>query len=74
MSDDLPIPTGLPSLLDWIERYSADIYVRVNLDDGKGWQTLALTEMPPAVAIATVCGFIRDGRVPVRVRREMGIG
>lgn len=65
MSDDLP--TDLPSLLDWIERYADDIYVRERNADGH-WEAMALSALPTKVAIKWVCSWIREGRVPSRVK------
>lgn len=61
-------PESLDELCDWIERHTAAIYLREQVD-GR-WTKVSLAELPPDRAIHHALHFIRLGRVPVIVLRD----
>ena len=62
------LPETLPELLDWIERYADSIFVREEIS-GK-WKNAALGALPAKRALFHAFRFIREGRIPVRVRSD----
>lgn len=63
---------SIPDLCRYITMYASGIFVRVKLD-GK-YQSLALTELPAAMAIEHALRFVAEGRVPVRIVDEIDPG
>lgn len=58
----------LEDLLDYIETYAAQIFVRVEIN-GR-WRNRSLAQLPGPDAIARAFRFIREHRVPVRLLTE----
>lgn len=58
----------IEELCDYIAEYAGYIFVREQID-GK-WGSYSLTELPPAHAIEHALRFIKEGRVPVRLKTD----
>ena len=66
---DEKFPETLDELCDYITTHAGTIYVREQ-HNGR-WGSFSLSELPGKVAIAHALRFIKEGRVPVRVREEI---
>lgn len=53
-------------LADYISLYKASIYVRVQVDSE--WGSFPLNELPADLAIDHALRFIKEGRIPVRLK------
>lgn len=55
-------------LCEYIVKYASSIWVRVKVGDG--YESIQLDACSAADAIKFVCGWIKDGRTPARIRSE----
>jgi hypothetical protein len=55
-------------LIDYIEEYSDVIAVREKVNGN--WGSYFLNDLKAKDAIKHVCRFIREGRLPVRIKRD----
>jgi hypothetical protein len=67
--DETGLPTTLIELCDYIVKYADGIFIREKNEEGH-WESIALTELPTLLAIKHTLRFVREGRIPVRVRSE----
>lgn len=67
MSDNLP--ADLESLCDYIVEHAGSIAVREQID-GK-WGVYFLTELSPVLAIKHALRFVKEGRIPIRMKEEV---
>lgn len=58
-------PESIEDLCGYIVQYAGSIFVRENVD-GK-WDAYSLAELPATIALKHALGWVRDGRIPVRV-------
>lgn len=57
----------MQDLADYIVKYADVIAVRVKFEDQ--WQSKFLSELPAVDALREGMRFIKEGRVPIRLRR-----